>query len=416
MKSPWKKSIALFVGSVMLAALVLFSALPADAAASRPQSQSPDVYPLTPPPIGKTVTGSVRSGGVDVRNAPGGPSLEKLTTGSPVKVLGRSADGVWLLVTSLQHITGWVERDRVTLFDYGLLPLIATPSPAAVSPPIATPAPRGATAAAVGLPGKLALAGADGSILLYELGSGKLQRLTDGFDPAISPDGSQVAFIRCGKGLYVINSDGSGERKLFSGEELRAPAWNPAGTLIAFSREISPGQRGLGRVALDGSDFRDIPTQPNANSPSWTEQGIAYQSRDGLQITQDGPHKDADGGFINRQVTRWTRHQDPIWQPDGGLIAFFNNNQTHREIYTIGPDGQGMTALTRPADALARVYPHNVAPVWSPDGEQIAFLSNRDGDWAVYVMGWDGSNQRRLPLEMAFKYDFQNEQTISWGR
>lgn len=416
MKSPWKNSIALFVGCVLLAALVLLSALPADAAHSRPLAQSSDVYPLTPPPIGKTVTGSVRSGGVDVRAAPGTPSLEKLSTGSPLNVLGRSADGVWLLVTSLQRITGWVERDRVTLFDYGLLPLVATPNPVAVSSPTATPASRAATAAPAGLSGKLALARADGSILLYDLGSGKLQRLTDGFDPAISPDGSQVAFIRCGKGLYVINSDGSDERKLFSGEELRAPAWNPAGTLIAFSREISPGRRGLGRVALDGSDFRDIPTQPNANAPSWTAQGIVYQSRDGLQITQDGPHKDADGGFINRQVTRWTRHQDPAWQPDGGLIAFFNNDQIHRDIYTIGADGQGMTALTRPADALARVFPHNVAPVWSPDGGQIAFLSNRDGDWGVYVMGWDGSNQRRLPVEMAFKYDFQNEQTISWGR
>ena len=88
----------------------------------------------------------------------------------------------------------------------------------------------------------------------------------------------------------------------------------------------------------------------------------------------------------------------------------------HQEIYAVNPDGSGLTPLTRPASALLESLPHNVAPAYSPDGQSIAFLSNREGDWAVYVMDGDGSNQRRLDVGVAVEYRFQNEQAVSWGK
>ena len=64
--------------------------------------------------------------------------------------------------------------------------------------------------------------------------------LTNGYDPAISPDGSKVAFYRGGgadNGVWVINSDGTDERRIHGGGEfMRSPKWFPDGSRLVFSR------------------------------------------------------------------------------------------------------------------------------------------------------------------------------------
>jgi dipeptidyl aminopeptidase/acylaminoacyl peptidase len=52
-------------------------------------------------------------------------------------------------------------------------------------------------------------------------------------------------------------------------------------------------------------------------------------------------------------------------------------------------DGSGLAQLT--SNAGANFYPN-----WSPDGSRLAFNSNRDGDWDIYVMNADGSQVRQL--------------------
>jgi Tol biopolymer transport system component len=81
-------------------------------------------------------------------------------------------------------------------------------------------------------------------------------------------------------------------------------------------------------------------------------------------------------------------------------------------------DGSARWPLTG-SSALLERRPHNVSPTWSPDGQQIAFLSDRGGDWDFYVMNADGSEQRKI-LEnvtagLKIRYQGVNERVISWG-
>ena len=87
----------------------------------------------------------------------------------------------------------------------------------------------------------------------------------------------------------------------------------------------------------------------------------------------------------------------PSWSPDGTRIAFASDREGNFDIYVMGSDGSGQVRLTSdPAD--------DVFPAWSPDGTAIAFETERDGNTEVYVMGSDGSNPINLtnhPTPMA---------------
>ena len=72
-----------------------------------------------------------------------------------------------------------------------------------------------------------------------------------------------------------------------------------------------------------------------------------------------------------------------------GKIIFSSNRDGNFEIYTMDSDGSNQQRLTfNQADDLS--------PTWSPNGRQIAFHSYRDDDREIYIMNADGTNQRNL--------------------
>lgn len=385
---------------------------------------------------------------LNIRSGPGTSYavISKAEPAQQLTIVSRSTDGGWVEIAlpNASGQTGWVAAQYLAT---GTAAMAATPT-------LNTPSRQnnGVAAPAGGLTGKLVFQTSfGGPIYLYELAGGNLRQLTSGFDPALSPDGRQVVFTRGGgdNGIYLINADGSGERKIFGERELLlSPKWSPDGKWIVFMRgdefepcfvddedgrcyrePLFPGGNAfdhpqgknpvtkLARIDSNGGNYRDLATLEQAMAPDWNSGGIVYQSAGGLQITAD------QAGDPNRklffQIQR-QYHQDPDWQPGGGRVVFQQRQGSHWEIFGVNPDGGGLAALTRPATALVDTMPSNVAPAWSPNGQYIVFLSNRTdgneaGPWRLWVMNGDGSNQRPLPVNLTFNYGYTNEQVVDWG-
>jgi len=81
-----------------------------------------------------------------------------------------------------------------------------------------------------------------------------------------------------------------------------------------------------------------------------------------------------------------------------GQLAFASNRDGNYEIYVTNADGSSPTRLTNSAAT-------DVQPAWSPDGTKLAFASNRDGNFEIYVMGAVGLDPTRLTNELADDYD-----------
>jgi TolB protein len=76
----------------------------------------------------------------------------------------------------------------------------------------------------------------------------------------------------------------------------------------------------------------------------------------------------------------------PLYSPQGDRIAFESNRDGDVEIYVVNADGSNQQNLSN----LSFADDHG--PVWSPDGRRLLFYSNREGNWDLFVMTASGEN------------------------
>lgn len=235
-------------------------------------------------------------------------------------------------------------------------------------------------------------------------GKGKLiERLTntpgDDESPLWSPDGKNLAFISHQNGdadVYLMTADGGRPVRITAeSPDDRLGAWSPDGVWLAFARGGSEEEQGLWLRNPDGVNLVHL-TQENDFGPAWSPNGKhivfvrVFEGNSDLYLAsllKDGTWQD------DVELTRLTQHEEddlaPVWSPDGDTIAFVTFRDGNGEIYIMESDGSRQLRLTtNEADDLD--------PVWSPDGSQMAFVSHLYGPGEIFIMDDDGGNQRRL--------------------
>jgi len=208
--------------------------------------------------------------------------------------------------------------------------------------------------------------------------------------PAWSPDTRSIAFTSYLKGYPDIYRLFPFERRplqtvaAFLGINA-APAWSPDGRSLALTMS-KDGNAEIYVISIATGAVRRLTWNLGIDAePTWSPTGrqIAFTSdRQG----QPNIFVMDDSGANVRQLTSGGFHTQPRWSPRGDLIAYTARQGTHG-IWLVNADGSNPRRLdTGPGDAESAS--------WSPDGRYLAYQANRAGEWHVYTMHVDGSDQR----------------------
>jgi len=221
------------------------------------------------------------------------------------------------------------------------------------------------------------------------------------FQPAISPDGSEVAYVvgPLGSPRIVVRSTidiGTGGESR-PGEEVSGshwlPAWTPDGASLRFM--ACPFGFGVGcdwkEVGTRGGSVRTVgvPRASNRYAWSWDGARVAFALRDSIFAY---PAEGGEPELLGVQVVNPQAHS-LAWSPNGRLISYVNENRIWRysanvstsSIWILDANGGEPVPVTDDEHM-------NVSPQWLPDSRHLLFVSDRDGPRGIYVVevGPDG--------------------------
>jgi TolB protein len=229
--------------------------------------------------------------------------------------------------------------------------------------------------------------------------------------------------------LYLIHPDGSGLTRLTDNPGADClPQWSPDGSLLAYSSErnrnydiylLDPETLSETRVTTDPYLDHDFAWSPDGSMLAISYGGHEWSDQIWtIRTDGSGLFRVSNPGAVSDQLS----HSFPTWSPDGSLIACEGTYPPEEgdhyydriEIHLMRPDGSGFTPLLE-----ASQYIYDTNPAWSPDAGRLAIASNRDGNNELYVVDIATHEWTRLTHNPADDHDpvwSPDGQTIAFFR
>ena len=252
-----------------------------------------------------------------------------------------------------------------------------------------------------------------GGIDLLLLKSGERHRLTNSQEdmlPAYSPNGKWLAFIRAlpgrgrGREAFVIPVTGSSPRQLtFDSEYINGITWSFDSREIVFSSPRDRARGAIWRIPISGGTPRPLSAAlRNASFPSisqrgkrmafiesWSDSNIYLRNGSGLPYARIPWQFDPP---LRVALSTGTDHS-PVFSPDGERFAYISDRTGSNQVWILRRGGADAFQLT------SLVNQSTSSPRWSPDGAQIAFDVWASHESNIYVVSSRGGVPRRVSLE-----------------
>jgi eukaryotic-like serine/threonine-protein kinase len=225
--------------------------------------------------------------------------------------------------------------------------------------------------------------------------------------PAFSPDGQHLAFVRMGNrttgGIFLVPVTGGEPREVIS--KLRSVdglAWTAEGSALIFSSNHA-GSFNLwrGMIAGDTPELLVVAGK-NVYNPAISRQGnrLAYNER---YLDSNIWRLDASGvaegrrGSPAKLIFSTRADHSPQFSPDGRKIVFVSDRSGNEEIWVCASDG------TNPLQLTSFNGPPVGSPRWSPDARQIIFDAQPSGNADIFVIAAEGGQPRALSTETSYE-------------
>jgi Tol biopolymer transport system component/predicted Ser/Thr protein kinase len=256
----------------------------------------------------------------------------------------------------------------------------------------------------------------DGDVWVLDLASGEENKLVENaFNPAYSPDGQRIAVDASWAGprrIWLLDRQGHNPQQVTTdtSEEVAhlAPAWSPDGRKIVFQNHAGT-KFDIRLVSLDSKQMHWITNDFFTNiRPSWSPSGrfiyfSSYRSG-GINIWRAPVNADGALSASLQQVTTGAGQDVEVAvSPDGKRLAYATLRQ-NADIWRLPVSPQtGLPSGT--PEAVISTTREDSRGAWSPDGNMIAFNSDRAGDMNIWLFALADSTTRQVTT--AHGGDFQ---------